>query len=150
MYYLTGNKHGSKYGVVDTSDGNEDFLSVSELLSAESRGFQIYGMLRKSGYLYCFGVNLVTIELLNRPSSSPVLVRLSGGLGFMQTVYMGYRISTGNLEFVFFNDSGMSGLCVVTSSQLLSGEVSVSFDKIDVRRFEVLMRRLKDSGEFRL
>lgn len=150
MFYLSGRKHGSKYGVVDSSDGSEDFLSVRELLSAERAGYGIYGFMRKSGYLYCFGVNSVIISLLDQSSHTPVMLKLADGLEFSQTIYMGHRIYAGELEFVFFNDSGVSGICIATSKQFLSGEVSIDFNHIDDRRAEVLLRRLKDSGGFKL
>lgn len=148
MFYLSGKRKGTKYGVVDTTDGVETFHTMSELLTVECRGTKIYGIFRKYGYLHCFGMSLVSIRLLNSCTPCTVRVSLSSGLSFMQTIYMGYRILSGRLEFVFFNDGGMSGLCILTSEQLLGSEVRLDFEGVDHRRAEVLMRRLKDSGEF--
>lgn len=150
MYYLSGNRKGSKYGVVDSEDGVEDFMTLTELLTAESQGYKIYGMFRKQGYLYCFGVNPVIVSLLSRKVPFPVALRLTKGLGFMQTVYLGHRIRNSLLEFVFFNDGGMSGICVLNNNDFLThpDDVALDFRQIDWRRTEVLMRRLKDSGGF--
>lgn len=149
MYFLSGNRRGSKYGVVDTEDGIEDFLTISELLVAESRGLKVYGLFRKNGYLYCFGLTLDAVNLLKRRVPVAVRVRIAHGLGFTQMVYMGHRVTnTGDLEFVFFDDSGMSGLCILTNMDFISGGVGLDFFNIDQRRASVLMRRLQDSGGF--
>lgn len=150
MYYLSGNKKGVKYGVVDSDDGVEDFMTITELLTAESRGYKIYGLFRKQGYLYCFGMNMDIVDLLCRRVPVPVALRLSRGLGFMQTIYIGHRIRNGGLEFVFFNDGGMSGLCILSNTDFLThpGDVALDFVHIDSRRADVLLRRLKDSGGF--
>lgn len=149
MYYLTGSKRGSRYGVVDTEDGVEDFLTISELLMAESRGLKVYGLFRKNGYLYCFGLTVEAIGLLKRRAPVAVRVRIASGVGFTQMVYMGHRVtSVGSLEFVFFDDSGMSGLCILTNLDFIHGGVALDFLNIDQRRASVLMRRLQDSGGF--
>lgn len=148
MYYLTGNKHGVKYGVIDTSDGVEDYLSIPELLSAEHQGFKIYGLIRNHGYLYCFGVNESAIKLLRCDCPVPVRLRLAKGLGYVQTVYIGYRVRSDLLEFIFFDDSGMSGLCILTNIDLKSDGVDLDFDHVDTRRRDILLKRLKDSGSF--
>lgn len=150
MYYLSGRQKGRKYGVIDTKDGVEEFFTMSDMLTAESRGFKIYGLFRKYGYLYCFGMTPLSMELLTKTPPVAVAVRLSRGLGFMQTVYMGYRVNMNRLEFVFFNDGGESGLVILTSLDFQAGGVALDFVNLDHRRAEVLMRRLKDSGGFRL
>lgn len=154
MYYLSGHKQGARYGVVDTEDGVEDYLSMPELLSAESNGYKIYGLLRNKGYIHCLGVTQEFAHLLrlHKQVPFPVAVRLSRGLGFRQTLYIGYRIRKGVLEFVFFDDSGDSGLCIVSNLEIIThpGDVSLDFRNINSRRADVLMRRLKDSGGFLL
>lgn len=147
LYYLSGNRKGAKYGVLDTEDGVEDYMTISELLTAESHGYKIYGIFRNKGYLYCFGMTPVTVSLLNKKPPFPVAVRLAKGLGLMQTLYLGHRIRKGILEFVFFNDGGMSGICVLSSTDITNG-VEIDFSSIDSHRVDVLKRRLKDSGDF--
>lgn len=125
-------------------------MTLSEILTADCRGFKIYGLFRKLGYLYCFGMTPMSVGLVNHASPAPVMLKLSAGLSSTQVIYMGYRIHQGVLEFLFFDDGGMSGLCVVSGDYFVQykDEMSLEFRVCDHRRVEVLMRRLKDSGGF--
>lgn len=148
MFYLSGRQQSGKYGVVDSVDFVEDFLTVNQLIIAESYGYKIQGFFREGDNFYFFPMTPVSANLLRKKPPVSMKIRLSVGLGFVQVIYIGHRIRAGVLEFLFFDDSGSDGMCIVPSSKFVSREITVDYVNIDKKRAKVLMIRYKDSGGF--
>lgn len=142
MFYIS-RKQKDSYGVVDTDDGIEEFLTKQELLSAESVVGKIYGIERdKSGIHFLTLVSRIA-DLISKDKGTAVSVKLRD-LPFKQTLYLGYKYDSemDDLVFYFFDNSGANGYFGVSRSYILKGNqvVDFDFDNIDVSKVGLLLK----------
>ena len=132
--------------VKDTTDNAVDKLTINEVLQAERMGYNISGIVRHNGQIYFCPYTLDLIRLDDTQVGTPVRVKLSKGLGFKQTLFVGKHFSNGKLIFNFYDDSGITGCFGLSSEYIAKNDVSFDFSNNDTIRVATLVKRLKDSG----
>lgn len=148
MYYIT--KVNERYvWVKDTDDNKVDKFSKYDILSIEKRGFKIQGIFHYLGKIYFSAYTDVSVKLLNTVIGTPIRVKVSKGLDYKQTLYLGSQFKDGKEIFMFFDDSGVDGYFGLSAQYLYSNDgFDLDFNNNDPQRVATLTRRLKDSGGF--
>lgn len=147
MYYISRVVKNKIY-VVDTSDGVEDKMLPIDILKAEKMGFNILGLYHSRGHIYFCPYTKELVKISQLDIGVPIRVRLTKGLGYKQTLYLGHEFNGNKDIFYFFDDSGIDGYFGLSSDYIYSNRESVNFDfeNNDSTRVAILTRRLKDSG----
>ena len=148
MYYIT--KINERYvWVKDTTDNAVDKFSKYDILSIEKHGFKIHGIFHYLGKIYFSAYSDVSAKLLTTTIGTPIRVKISSGLDYKQTLYLGSQFKDGKEIFMFFDDSGVDGYFGLSAQYLYSNDgFDLDFNNNDPQRVATLTRRLKDSGGF--
>lgn len=148
MYYIT--KINQKYvWVKDTKDGVIEKFSKYDVLGYEKMGIKIHGIFHYLGKIYFSAYSDVSAKLLTTTIGTPIRVKVSKGLDYKQTLYLGSRFENGKEVFMFFDDSGVDGYFGLSAQYLCnSQDFDLDFSNNDPARVLTLTKRLKDSGGF--
>lgn len=149
MFYIS-NIRNKTVGITDTTDNVEEFLSSNEVLLAEKQVGKIEGILRIKGRIYFIPLTNMTLALKQKKVGIPVRVKLTAGLDYKQTVYMGSKFDENRKDvvFYFYDDSGVDGYFGVSCNYALmhKDELFFDFENNDAVRVATLLRRIKDNG----
>lgn len=147
MYYIT--KIDKKYvWVKDTDDGVVDKFDKHEALALEKRGIKIHGIFHHLGKIVFSAYTDTSARLLTTNVGTPIRVRVSSGLDYKQTLFLGSQIKDDKEVFMFYDDSGADGYFGLSVQFLYNSGVVLDFDNNDPQRVSTLTKRLKDSGGF--
>lgn len=153
MFYVSRLK-GKMIGVIDTDDGVEDFLTPTDVLLAEKQGNKIEGIIRVNGKVYFIPMTPITLQLSKLQRGIPVRVKLTKGLDFKQTIFMGSKFDENRKDviFYFFDDSGVEGSFGISCQFALNhkSELQIDLNNNDPMRVTTLIKRLQDSADFKL
>lgn len=153
MFYVS-NLRGKLIGVTDTDDDVEDFLTPTDVLLAEKQVNKIEGIIRVNGKVYFIPMTPITLQLSKLQRGIPVRVKLTNGLDFKQTIFIGSKFdeSRKDIVFYFFDDSGVEGSFGVSCQFALNhkSELQIDLNDNDHTRVNTLIKRLKDSADFKL
>lgn len=147
MYYIT--KIDKKYvWVKDTDDVVVDKFDKHEALALEKRGIKIHGIFHHLGKIVFSAYTDISARLLTINVGTPIRVRVSSGLDYKQTLFLGSQIKDDKEVFMFYDDSGADGYFGLSAQFLYNSGVVLDFDNNDPQRVSTLTKRLKDSGGF--
>ena len=147
MYYIT--KIDKKYvWIKDTDDGVVDKFDKHEALALEKRGIKIHGIFHHLGKIVFSAYTDTSARLLTTNVGTPIRVRVSSGLDYKQTLFLGSQIKDDKEVFMFYDDSGVDGYFGLSAQFLYNSGVVLDFDNNDPQRVSTLTKRLKDSGGF--
>lgn len=148
MYYIT--KMNARYiWVKDTTDGVIDKFDKHEALLFERQGIRIHGIYHHLGKLIFSAYTDTTAKLLVTKIGTPIRVKLSKGLDWKQTLFLGSQLQDDKEVFLFYDDSGVDGYFGLSAQYLYNNpDLVLDFENNDPSRVTMLTRRLKDSGGF--
>ena len=148
MYYISKLK-GKLIGIIDTSDMIEDFLSPKDVLLAERQGYKIEGIVRHNGNVYFIPITPTMLAIKSIPVGTPVRIKMTSGLDYKQTIYLGNKFddSRKDVVFYFFDDSGVDGYFGISCKYALNNIKELMYDtNNDAVRVATLLKRIKDIG----
>lgn len=148
MYYITKMNERSVW-IKDTTDGVVERYSKYDVLGYEKMGIRIHGIFHYLGKIYFSAYSDVSAKLLTTNIGTPIRVKVSKGLDYKQTLYLGSQFKDGKEIFMFFDDSGVDGYFGLSAQFLYSNDgFDLDFSNNDPARVLTLTKRLKDSGGF--